>query len=92
MQKTYAQDIRRSRCWTLDTHTPGYGSELPNKKPEDKLLGAPYIKLYQAAVGPMLCLGQYTLRQLLLGQSTYKGVQQAQGSECDHDQPPTLLR
>lgn len=39
-------------------HTPGYGLELSTEQPEEKLLGATGIKLYQAIVGSLLYLTQ----------------------------------
>ena len=42
------------------THTPGYGQELSSEQPEDKLLGAQGIKLYQSITGSLLYLAQCT--------------------------------
>ena len=41
-------------------HTPGYGQELSSEQPEDKLLGAQGIKLYQSITGSLLYLAQCT--------------------------------
>ena len=41
-------------------HTPGYGQELSSEQPEDKLLGAQGIKLYQSIMGSLLYLAQCT--------------------------------
>ena len=47
-------------------HTPGYGQELSSEQPEDKLLGAQGIKLYQSITGSLLYLAQCTRTQGLL--------------------------
>lgn len=39
-------------------YTPGYGSELSNEQPEEKLLGARETKLYQETVGSPFFLAQ----------------------------------
>ena len=39
-------------------HTPGYGQDLSSEQPEDKLLGAQGIKLYQSITGSLLYLAQ----------------------------------
>lgn len=39
-------------------HTPGYGLELSTEQPEDKLLGATAIKLYNEIVSSLLYLTQ----------------------------------
>ena len=41
-------------------HTPGYGQELSSEQPEDKLLGAQGIKLYQSITGSLIYLAQCT--------------------------------
>ena len=41
-------------------HTPGYGQELLSEQPEDKLLGAQGIKLYQSITGSLLYFAQCT--------------------------------
>ena len=41
-------------------HTPRYGQELSSEQPEDKLLGAQGIKLYQSITGSLLYLAQCT--------------------------------
>ena len=41
-------------------HTPGYGQELSSEQPEDKLLGAQGIKLYQSITSSLLYLAQCT--------------------------------
>ena len=41
-------------------HTSGYGQELSSEQPEDKLLGAQGIKLYQSITGSLLYLAQCT--------------------------------
>ena len=41
-------------------HTPGYRQELSSEQPEDKLLGAQGIKLYQSITGSLLYLAQCT--------------------------------
>ena len=41
-------------------HRPGYGQELSSEQPEDKLLGAQGIKLYQSITGSLLYLAQCT--------------------------------
>ena len=41
-------------------HTPRYGPELPVEQPDDKLLGAQGVELYQAIVGSVLYLAQVT--------------------------------
>ena len=41
-------------------HTPGYGPELSAEQPEDKLLGAEAMKLYQSITGSLLYLAQCT--------------------------------
>ena len=58
----YVQNILE-RYGMLDcnsVHTPGYGPELSEEQPEDNLLGAQGVKLYQAIVGSVLYLSQVT--------------------------------
>ena len=41
-------------------HAPGYGPELSEEEPEETLLGAQDVKLYQAIVGSVVYLAQVT--------------------------------
>ena len=62
-------------------YTPGYGQELSSEQPEDKLLGAQGIKLYQSITGGLLYLAQCTSfgskTQSLTAQSTVESELQA---------------
>ncbi len=61
-QKDYVHNILE-RYGMLDcnsVHTPGYGPELSEEQPEEKLLGSQGVKLYQAIVGSVLYLAQVT--------------------------------
>ena len=44
--------------------SPGYGPELSEEQPEDKLLGAEATKFYQSITGSLLYLAQYTTYDL----------------------------
>ena len=61
-QKDYVKNILE-RFGMLNSnpgHTPGYGPELSNEQPGEKLLSATAVKLYQATVGSVLYSAQVT--------------------------------
>ena len=73
-------------------HTPEYGPELSVEQPEEKLLGSPDAKLYQATVGSVFHLAQvmrYDIPGMLCGQLTDQGMQQASDGTHDHCQTLT---